>query len=117
MNFPDSRLVTGYWLAVMVFIVGAMCFFFLGRSSAKFKQKVFYWYIGIGGILVMGWFLMLAGPKSLLLFIPAYAIAAFISLKTTRFCDACGKTLMNQFVRARYCPRCGADLDAQAGAP
>jgi hypothetical protein len=28
----------------------------------------------------------------------AYAVSSFICLKTTRFCDACGRTLMNQFL-------------------
>jgi hypothetical protein len=117
MKLPDERLIFAYWLVVVLFIASAACFFLSGRSSAKVKKKLFYWYIAIGGTLIMGWFCMLGGPMSLVVFIPVYAIVSYISLRTTRFCDACGKVLMNQFVPARYCSRCGADLNAQDEAP
>lgn len=113
MNLPDGRLIFGYWLVVMIFIAASAGFFMLGNATAKTKRKAFYWYVGVGGLLLAGWFYMLGGLSGLLLCVPLYAVSSFICLKTTRFCDACGKTLMNQFFRARYCPRCGADLDDQ----
>jgi predicted RNA-binding Zn-ribbon protein involved in translation (DUF1610 family) len=113
MKFPDEKLIFGYWLLIMVFVASAAVFFLLGKSTAKVKRKLFRWYVAIGGVLMLGWFYMLGGPMSLLVFIPIYAITAFISLRNTRFCGSCGKALMNQFIRAKFCPRCGADLDAE----
>lgn len=113
MNQHDVRLIIGCWLAIMVLVIGAGCFFYLGNSSADLKRRVFRWYIVVGGVLVNFWFVLLGGLISLLFSIPLFAISALICIKTTRFCDSCGATRMNQFIRAQFCPRCGADLDAQ----
>jgi membrane-bound acyltransferase YfiQ involved in biofilm formation len=112
MKFPDSRLVVGSWLVVATLIISMLAFNFL-NNNASLKRRVFRWYIVIAGVMIGWWFYLLGGPESLLVLIPVFAVSAYISLKTTRFCDACGKTLMNQFTRAKFCPRCGADLDAQ----
>ena len=113
MNHPDGRLIVGLWLIIMLTVVGFAGFLFLSRSNSQVKRRVFRWYIGVGGALILLWFWVIGGPIALLFGIPLFAISAFISLKTTRFCDSCGRTLMNQFIRARYCPRCGADLGVQ----
>jgi predicted RNA-binding Zn-ribbon protein involved in translation (DUF1610 family) len=113
MKSPNERLLFIYWLAIAAFIAGSACFFFFGRSSAQVKRKAFRWYIGIGGLLVLGWLWIGIGPQCLLVAIPAFAVSAYLALKTTQFCESCGKVLVNQYVRAKYCPRCGADLSTQ----
>jgi hypothetical protein len=41
MKFPDSRLVIGYWLVLMAFIVGATRFHFFGvRHSLAYDSSV-----------------------------------------------------------------------------
>ncbi len=113
MKLPEETIIVIYWLVIAAFVGCFAWFLSFGRSTSAVKRKLFHWYIAIGGLLVMGWFSLLGGVQGLMYFIPLFAIAAYFSLKTTRFCDSCGKTLMNQFTRSRYCPRCGADLDAQ----
>lgn len=112
MNAPISVIIA-CWVAIIVLMISAAAFFFLGKSSAAVKRRVFRWYIVVGGILVNCWFLLVGGPAALWIGIPGFAVAAYLCARTTRFCDACGAALMNQFTRVRFCTRCGADLDAQ----
>jgi hypothetical protein len=112
MNIPNDSFVVAYWLVMVVVVAGAVAFFTLGRSNARVKRKVFYWYMAVGGALVLGWFYMLFGLTGVLIFIPLYMFSGYVTLKATRFCNSCGKVLIRQFIPARYCPRCGADLNA-----
>jgi hypothetical protein len=89
MNPPDERLLFRLWLVIIVVILGALCVFYLGKSNAQVKKRVFHWYLGIGGLLVLLWFWLLGGPVAFLLGIPLYVVSVLIALKTTRFCQVC----------------------------
>ena len=112
MKFPDVRIVIGSWLVIMSLVIGMFAFNSL-NNDANLKHKVLRWYMVLGGVAIGWWFFLLGGIQGLLAAIVLSPVSALIAWRTTRFCDACGKTLMNQFTKAKFCPRCGADLDAQ----
>jgi rRNA maturation endonuclease Nob1 len=45
--------------------------------------------------------------------IPFVALITFINLRVMKFCNACGRTVMNQnpFSPPKFCSKCGAALD------
>ena len=87
--------------------------FFLFSDDAALKRKVWRLYVISAGVLFAG-FLVLSGapPEFLIIAIPAMILITFLNMRSTRFCDACGKTLFNQspFFVPRFCSRCGARL-------
>src|SRR5262245_44487727 len=113
MKDVDVRILIGVWLAGMVLIVSAMIYFEAATTSGPQKRRMFRWYTVAGGVVITTWFTLLGGWPGLLAAIVLFPPSAFISWQWTRFCDACGATHMNQFMRAKFCARCGADLDAQ----
>lgn len=113
MNFPDGRLIVGTWVTIALYIAGSMAYFYWGTSSANVKRRAFLWHAVVCGVLINVWFGLIGGRPFLLLGIPLAVVCGLIAVKTTRFCDACGWPIMNQFIRKRFCSRCGADLDAQ----
>ena len=66
MNHPDGRLIVGLWLIIMLTVVGFAGFLFLSRSNSQVKRRVFRWYIGVGGALILLWFWVIGGPIALL---------------------------------------------------
>jgi hypothetical protein len=94
--------------------LGSFLFFHFNRSAALKRQiwPVFNVVIGLifGGFVyfIMG----RAQPQVLFLMIPAVILVSFLNIRTTRFCDSCGKTLYRQpiFARRRFCPHCGSEL-------
>jgi hypothetical protein len=112
MKYPDPQVVIASWLAIMILIVGVFLFNVLSKD-AELKRKIWRWYMVVGGLVSGWWFYLLGGGVGLLFVIVLVPLTALLNWHTTRFCDARGKTLMNQFSRAKFCPRCGADLDAQ----
>jgi len=69
--------------------------------------------IAVAFLAIVVWF---TGSGALLpVTIPAVALITFLNLRSTRFCDGCGRTVYTQNLLkpARYCPHCGALLDPQ----
>ena len=92
---------------------------FLSRNAAM-KRRLAPLLMATLAIVVLALVLVLAPvPDTILSMIVGTVAAAlvFAMLRTARFCDACGHTILPRgLVRSKECPRCGDDLHAQAGA-
>ena len=99
-----------FWIALGL---GSFLFFQFSRD-AKLKRRI--WPILIICIaIIFGCFVLyMTGGDARVLFImiPAIILISFLNLRTTRFCNSCGKTLHRQpvFSRPQFCPYCGAQL-------
>jgi hypothetical protein len=70
------------------------------------------------GVLFLTFVALMDFPRPFFLFlIPAVALMTFLNLRNTKFCDACGKTLINQnpFSPPAFCSKCGAALNEGSG--
>lgn len=97
-------------------ILGLSSFlFFHFNRNAALKRRVWPAFIVTIGIIFAGFVFHVMGhqqPQVLYFMVPAIILISFLNIRTTLFCDACGKTLYRQpiFSRARFCPHCGAEL-------
>jgi hypothetical protein len=97
----------GVWILLGV---AGFRLFYVGRDVA-FKRKYFPWYVGLAAVLFLGFGiatgLPLFGIAVMALFV---ALISYMNLRATRFCDACGCTVVQPmpFSRAEFCSRCGA---------
>ena len=41
MNFPNDKLIVGYWLVVVAFIISAACFFQFRAKQREIEEKAF----------------------------------------------------------------------------
>jgi hypothetical protein len=99
----------GVWFALGI---AGWLLFYVSRNVA-FKRRFFVPYI----LLVGGLFLVLpianGSPFSIyLILVPAITLISFLNIRSTQFCDACGRTLLSRafFSRASFCAKCGAKL-------
>lgn len=91
--------------AVPVFVVvwvalglASFLFFQFNRNTAL-KRTVFPIFIIVIGIIFGGFVYFIMGrlhPQILYLAIPAIILISFLNIRTTRFCDSCGRTLFRQ---------------------
>jgi hypothetical protein len=98
------------WIALGL---GGVIFFFRSKN-AKLKKRVFPWYVGGAGTLFARFVVLLTGePALLFLIVPAVLLISYGNIRTTKFCESCGTTLLHQgwFTKARYCSYCGAPLE------
>ncbi len=87
---------------------------FLVSKNAAFKKKYFPWYVISIGV-IFGLSIIVTGMDfvGLIVFLPAIALITFMNLRMTKFCDSCGKTIINRalFSKVNYCSNCGAKLN------
>jgi hypothetical protein len=86
--------------------------FFLGKN-ASLKRKVWPPFTIATATLFVGFVWAMGFPSQVfLIVIPAVALITFLNLRSVKFCDACGKTVMNQnpFSPPQFCSKCGANL-------
>ena len=89
-------------------------FLFYRGKDAQFKRKYFPWYVILTGVLFISFGLGMGLPPEMLYFMaPAVALITFLNIKSTKFCDRCGSTIVNQmwFTKAEHCAKCGAKLN------
>ena len=88
--------------------------FFHFNRDAKLKKRVFpFFVVGVGVIFgtfaayTTGWH-----PAVLMVMLPLVGLITFLNLRTTKFCDSCGRTLYRQslFGPSKFCPHCGSEL-------
>lgn len=99
----------GVWV-VLGLLSGA--FFFLGRN-ASLKRKVFPPLAVAAAILFVGFVWAMGFPSHVLLvLIPVVVLITFLNLRSVKFCDDCGRTIINQipFSPPQFCSKCGAKL-------
>jgi len=94
--------------------LGSFLFFHFNRNAAL-KRRVWPVFIVAIGLILGGFVYFSMGreqPLVLYFMVPAILLISFFNIRTTRFCDSCGRTLHRQpvFSRAQFCPQCGAEL-------
>lgn len=102
----------GVWIVLGIF---STAFFFLNNDAAL-KRKVHPPFVIGVSILFLGFVVLMGTPRNVFfycIFVPAIVLITFMNLRNTKFCNTCGKTLINQnpFVRPRFCSKCGASLE------
>lgn len=110
----ETRLELASALLAAWLLLGLLSFVFFRRhKDAGLKRKASRW-LPIGtGVLLPAVVLALSGrPRLLLAAIPAVILFTWLSVRLTRFCDACGAMLHDHLGLARmaFCARCGAKL-------
>ena len=110
----------GTWIVLA--IVGFFLFYF-GKDAA-FKRKWFPRYIVLVGVLFVFFVATQSVVSSgslgslgiLVVIVPAVYLISYMNIRTTKFCNKCGTTLinMNPFSPMKFCSKCGAGLDAKA---
>jgi hypothetical protein len=109
----------GTW--IVLGIAGFFLFYF-GKDAA-FKRKWFPRYIVLVGVLFVFFVATqvvvssgsLGGLGILVVIVPAVFAISYMNIRTTKFCNKCGTTLINMspFSPMKFCFKCGAELDAK----
>ncbi len=113
MNNRDTLV----WVFVGVWVVLAVgnAAFFLGSKNAKLKKRLFPWAMAFfAAVFALFLLLVNAGQPEFLVALPVLMLIVWINVRATKFCESCGATVVNYlwFMKMRYCPRCGADLQS-----
>ena len=98
------------WIALGV----AGFFLFYVSKNVQFKKRYFPWYAILAGVLFISFGLGMGFPLEILYFtVPGVALITFLNIRSTKFCDNCGRTIINQawFSKVEYCGKCGAKLN------
>ena len=98
-----------FW--ALLAIAGFLLFYV--SNNAAFKRRYFPWFAGSTGLLFVGGAAAMGMPVVMLaIMLPFVALITYLNIRGTQFCEACGKTLLQQmpFSRAEFCSRCGAPL-------
>ena len=95
-------------------VLGVLSFaFFTFNRNAALKRKVWTPFVVATALIFVG-FIWLVGAPSQVLYVagPAVALITMLNIRTTRFCDSCGRTIFaqNPFSRPEFCHKCGAKL-------
>ena len=108
---PDQifPIFFGVWVVLGLF---SGAFFFLGKN-ASLKRKVWPPFTIATAVLFVAFVWAMGFPSQVfLIMIPAVALITFLNLRSVKFCDACGKTIMSQnpFSPPQFCSKCGGKL-------
>ena len=90
----------GVWVVLGIV---STAFFFLNNNAAL-KRKVHPPFVIGVSILFLGFVVLMGTPREAFfycIFVPAIALITLMNLRNTKFCDTCGKTLINQNPFAR----------------
>jgi hypothetical protein len=93
--------------------IASSAFFYLSKN-ASLKRKIWPPASIAASVLFLAFVWTRGIPASEFIFVvPFVALITFINLRVMKFCDACGRTVMNQnpFSLPKYCSKCGAALD------
>jgi hypothetical protein len=99
------------WVALGI----AGFFLFYVSKNVQFKKRYFPWYVILAGVLFISFGLGTGLPLEMLYFmVPVVALITFLNIRSTKFCDNCGRTIINQawFSKVEYCAKCGAKLNS-----
>ena len=86
--------------------------FFTRTKDIALKRRTFPRFV-IGAGVLFGLVIAAMAPwPAVLLFTPFIGAITWLNIRMTRFCDACGKTLIHQmwWSKMNFCPFCGAKL-------
>lgn len=88
-------------------------FLFFARNKDAARRRAFFPRLAVGAGVLFG--LLIAGTApwpATLMFLPFIGIVTWLNVRMTRFCDACGRTLISQawWAKINFCPYCGEKL-------
>ena len=109
----DPERVFPIFFAVWV-ALGAASFYFLYVSKdVERKKKLFRPFLAGTSVLFLGFMWAMGFPLLMLaIAAPMVALIMYLNSRMIRFCDACGRTIMQQmpFSPPKHCSHCGAAL-------
>lgn len=103
-----------FWVVLVIF---SIWFFGINRNASR-KRRYYPLFI-ISSYALFAMVLIAIGILSkkpegpvYYIFIPALILIGYLNLKTTKFCDGCGRTVHNAnwFTSMEYCLKCGSKL-------
>ena len=106
-------IFVGVWIVLGIF---SSAFFFLSKN-ASLKRKIWPPFTIATGVLFVAFVWAMGFPSQALLFmVPVVGLITFLNLRSAKFCDACGKTIMgrNPLAPPQFCSKCGAKLPHDA---
>lgn len=96
---------------VVIGIVGFVIFY-LGKDPKRKRKILPPFVVGTGALFIGFVYLMGFRGEVFYIAVPAVALISVINIRSTKFCDACGKTIINQnfLAKTEYCSKCGEKL-------
>ena len=106
-----KALFPGFFVLWIALGVAGFYFFHVEKDAARKRLYFPRFMIGAGALFALVVALLIPWP-AVLLFLPFVALITWMNIRMTRFCSACGKTIVNQqwWTKMRYCPYCGEKL-------
>jgi hypothetical protein len=115
---PEGFIVL--WVVWAALSAGTWLFYMRNRDAAL-KRRVLRVQMPLVAIAFLAIVVVMLWPhlEVLVIMVPAVALITWLNLRNTKFCDACGATLINQnwLSGPRHCSRCGAPLTPDARPP
>jgi hypothetical protein len=98
-------------VALIVLNLVAGAFFYLSKNG-RLKRRLYHFLVGLQLLLFFGFVFALTGSLSKIpiWFVAVVALMILWNIRTTKFCDSCGKFVRAFLVPAKYCPKCGAQI-------
>ncbi len=107
---PD--VIFPLFFIVWTVLLGLVTLFYLKASLAT--KRRFHPYVVVTGALVfLGFVTVILPASSFVVIVPVVALVSFFNYKMTRFCDACGATVVQRppWRSLGACPKCGGRVD------
>jgi hypothetical protein len=107
---PD--VIFPLFLAVWLALLGFVALFYLKASLAA--RRRWHPFVIVGSALVFLSFVTVILPaSSFVIIVPAVALISFLNYKMTRFCNACGATVVQRppWRPLSACPKCGGRVE------
>ena len=91
-GWPPTPIFFLVWAALAV----AGFLLFQVNRNAAFKRKYFPWFAALAGAVFLGFMIVIGVPIEGLLFMaPFILLITYLNIRTTSFCDSCGRTTYN----------------------
>ena len=98
---------------ILIFLaIAYSAIYFLG-TSAHLKRRLFIPVNVLMGITVVVFVWITDGTtQTMLIFVPFLLISCYLNIRATKFCDSCGKTIINPnfLTPPKFCTNCGESL-------
>jgi len=114
-NEPSSPFML--WFIILWVLFGIGSWIFIQTRSDAVQKRLWYRRFCISGGIIFGAFTTVVFALwGRLLFslivLPFLALIMWLNLRSTFFCDSCGKMTVNQFWFSsfEFCPKCGKKL-------
>lgn len=109
----DPETVFYFFAGVWVILGLSFGLFLYLCKDVKLKRKIFAVSVISAGILFIVFMFFWPMPGEVFIFtIAIVVVITVVNLRITKFCDDCGKMVVNQnpFSKPKFCSKCGAVL-------